>query len=78
MELDAALLPWVAAEQSLEFMVGSSTERDVENMTAKVLTAVGGDFFFAADRAEKVFVEAATPPGATMQQACATGGDTQR
>ena len=68
MELNSDLASWVAAEQSLEVMAGSSAERDAEYMTAEVLTVVFGDAYLAAARTLGGFIEAATPPGVTMQQ----------
>ena len=68
MELDVALASWVAAEQSLEVIAGSSTERDAEYATAEYLAAALGEDYLAAERALRVSTEAATPPDVTSAE----------
>ena len=68
MELDAALPSWVAAEQSLEVIAGSSTELDAEYMTVAYLAAALAKDYLAAERKLRVSTEVATPPGVTIQQ----------
>ena len=48
-------------------MAGLSNERDAEYMAAEGLAAAADDYL-AADKALRVFIEAVSPPGGTMQQ----------